>query len=177
MPAGLVASAEEAPRTRFYVFEQFFLEQGTQPTRIHDFFSKALLPAMERVLVVIEDVILIDFFFGGHQRGASFEARGARCGQSTAGLLATPSLEVAHHRDKVRCTTPQPPVSSLMLPFTTPYPAESPSPRSFRRRPSLRRRGGWRRRRGRGRGWGCDGRPSRGRDGRRRAGSGPWRPA
>ena len=49
MPAGLVASAEEAPRTRFYVFEQYFLEQGTQPTRIHEFFSKALLPAMERI--------------------------------------------------------------------------------------------------------------------------------
>ncbi len=49
MPAGLVASAEEAPRTRFYVFEQYFLEQGTQPTRIHDFFSKALLPAVDRI--------------------------------------------------------------------------------------------------------------------------------
>lgn len=54
LPAGLVASAEvagadNAPRTRFYMFEQYFLEQGTQPERIHEFFSKALLPAMERV--------------------------------------------------------------------------------------------------------------------------------
>src|ERR1035438_4624421 len=33
MPAALAASAEAAPRTRFYVFEQYFLEQGTQPAR------------------------------------------------------------------------------------------------------------------------------------------------
>ena len=43
------ANAAEAPRTRFYVFEQYFLENGTQPARIHDFFSKALLPAMNRI--------------------------------------------------------------------------------------------------------------------------------
>ena len=49
MPAALAASAEAAPRTRFYVFEQYFLEQGTQPARINEFFSKALLPAMDRV--------------------------------------------------------------------------------------------------------------------------------
>ena len=49
LPAAAAASAEGAPRTRFYVFEQYFLEQGTQPARIHEFFSKALLPAMERV--------------------------------------------------------------------------------------------------------------------------------
>jgi hypothetical protein len=48
LPAA-VAAADEPPRTRFYVLEQFFLEQGSQPTRIHDFFSKALLPAMQRV--------------------------------------------------------------------------------------------------------------------------------
>jgi hypothetical protein len=44
-----VAAADEPARTRFYVLEQFFMEQGDQPTRIHDFFSKSLLPAMERV--------------------------------------------------------------------------------------------------------------------------------
>jgi hypothetical protein len=49
MPAGIAARAADAPRTRFYVFEQYFLEQGTQPARIHEFFSKALLPTMERV--------------------------------------------------------------------------------------------------------------------------------
>jgi hypothetical protein len=48
VPSAVVA-ADEPARTRFYVLEQYFLEQGAQPTRIHDFFSKALLPAMERV--------------------------------------------------------------------------------------------------------------------------------
>ena len=41
LPAGLAASAGEGRKTRFYVFEQYFLEQGSQPGRIHDFFSKA----------------------------------------------------------------------------------------------------------------------------------------
>src|ERR1022692_823438 len=49
MPAGLAAIPAEAPRPRFYVLEQYFLEQGTQPARIHEFFSKALLPAMDRI--------------------------------------------------------------------------------------------------------------------------------
>jgi len=49
MPSAVAAAAEEPARTRFYVLEQYFLEQGTQPTRLHEFFSKALLPAMERV--------------------------------------------------------------------------------------------------------------------------------
>jgi hypothetical protein len=48
LPSGL-AAGEPAGRTRFYVMEQFFLEQGTQPNRIHDFFSKALMPALERI--------------------------------------------------------------------------------------------------------------------------------
>src|SRR5689334_24361132 len=48
-PAALLAANEPASRTRFYVLEQFFLENGTQPGRIHDFFSKAMLPAMDRV--------------------------------------------------------------------------------------------------------------------------------
>jgi hypothetical protein len=48
MPSA-VAAADAPGRTRFYVLEQYFLEQGDQPTRIHDFFSNALLPAMERV--------------------------------------------------------------------------------------------------------------------------------
>lgn len=46
-PAAL--SAEGEGKTRFYVVEQYLLEQGSQPARIHDFFSKALLPAMNRV--------------------------------------------------------------------------------------------------------------------------------
>lgn len=48
LPAA-VAPAEESPRTRFYLLERYFLEQGTEPTRIHDFFSKALLPALEKI--------------------------------------------------------------------------------------------------------------------------------
>ena len=47
LPAGLAAA--DPARTRFYVFEQYFLEQGTQPARIHEFFSKALIPAMDRI--------------------------------------------------------------------------------------------------------------------------------
>jgi len=46
---GAVSSAEPARKTRFYVFEQFQLEQGPQISRIHDFFSKALLPALGRI--------------------------------------------------------------------------------------------------------------------------------
>src|SRR5690242_5800657 len=51
LPAMLpaVAAADEAARTGFYVLEQYFLEQGNQPARIHDFFSKSLLPALEKV--------------------------------------------------------------------------------------------------------------------------------
>ncbi|MFN7996680.1 MAG: NIPSNAP family protein [Bryobacteraceae bacterium] len=47
-PAGL--SAEEDRKTRFYILEQYFMENGSQPARLHDFFSKAMLPAMDRVL-------------------------------------------------------------------------------------------------------------------------------
>ncbi len=46
---GAVVGAEAERKTRFYVLEQFELEQGTQTSRIHDFFSQALLPALERV--------------------------------------------------------------------------------------------------------------------------------
>jgi len=49
LPSSLFAATEERRKTRFYVLEQYFLENGTQPGRIHDFFSKALLPALERV--------------------------------------------------------------------------------------------------------------------------------
>jgi hypothetical protein len=51
LPAMLpaAAAAAETPRTRFYLLEQFFLEQGSQPTRIHDFFSKAFLPSLQKI--------------------------------------------------------------------------------------------------------------------------------
>ena len=48
LPAA-VAAAEQSPRTRYYLLEQFYLQQGTQPARLHDFFSKSLLPTMEKV--------------------------------------------------------------------------------------------------------------------------------
>jgi hypothetical protein len=48
LPAGL-AAADASPRTRFYIFQQYLLEQGTQPARIHEFFSQALIPAMDRI--------------------------------------------------------------------------------------------------------------------------------
>jgi hypothetical protein len=47
VPAGLLAS--EGRKTRFYLLEQFFLANGSQPGRLHDFLSKALLPAMDRI--------------------------------------------------------------------------------------------------------------------------------
>ena len=49
LPSAVAASAAGTPKTRFYVMEQYYMEQGTQPARIHDFFSKALLPAMDRI--------------------------------------------------------------------------------------------------------------------------------
>ncbi|MBL8233615.1 MAG: NIPSNAP family protein [Bryobacterales bacterium] len=61
LPAGLAASPAEPARTRYYVLEQFFLENGTQPGRIHDFLSKAALPALRRIhkgpVVVLEAVV------------------------------------------------------------------------------------------------------------------------
>ncbi len=42
-------SAAKEPRTRFYVMEQFFLENGSQPERIHRFLSQALLPKLREV--------------------------------------------------------------------------------------------------------------------------------
>jgi hypothetical protein len=49
VPSGLLAATEPSVKTRFYVLEQFYLENGTQPGRIHDFFSKTLIPTMDRV--------------------------------------------------------------------------------------------------------------------------------
>ncbi len=47
--SGEAAQADAGRKTRFYVLEQFQLEQGPQTSRIHDFFSKALLPALDRI--------------------------------------------------------------------------------------------------------------------------------
>ncbi len=45
----LRADAAGQGKTRFYVFEQYFLENGSQPARINEFFAKTLAPALERV--------------------------------------------------------------------------------------------------------------------------------
>lgn len=47
MPAA--AAAEEKRKTRFYLLEQFYMENGSQPARLHEFFSKALAPALAKV--------------------------------------------------------------------------------------------------------------------------------
>lgn len=47
--AAPVAGAAETQRTRYYLLERYFLKNGTQPQRMHDFFSKSALPALERV--------------------------------------------------------------------------------------------------------------------------------
>jgi len=49
LASGAVSGAEAERKTRFYVVEQYQLEQGPQASRIHEFFSKALLPALDRI--------------------------------------------------------------------------------------------------------------------------------
>ncbi len=49
LPAAAAPAAEQTAPTRFYLMEQFHLQQGTQPARIHDFFSKSFLPAIEKI--------------------------------------------------------------------------------------------------------------------------------
>jgi NIPSNAP protein len=48
-PSSLLAASDTGNKTSFYVLEQFYLENGSQPGRIHDFFAKALIPAVERI--------------------------------------------------------------------------------------------------------------------------------
>jgi len=49
LPAVAAAQTQEQGRTKFYVLERFFLENGSQPARLAEFFSKSLLPAMKKV--------------------------------------------------------------------------------------------------------------------------------
>jgi hypothetical protein len=49
LASGAVSAAEAGRKTRFYVMEQYQLEQGPQTARIHEFFSKALVPALDRI--------------------------------------------------------------------------------------------------------------------------------
>ena len=46
-PAG-AAGATGDKRTGFYVLETFFLQQGAQVPRMHDYFSKVAIPGLER---------------------------------------------------------------------------------------------------------------------------------
>ena len=43
------ASPAGGPRTRFYLVEKFDLKQGDQPGRLDEFFSKLVLPALNKV--------------------------------------------------------------------------------------------------------------------------------
>jgi len=44
----MAASAQSQGKTKFYVLERFFLENGSQPARLAGFFSKWLLPTMAK---------------------------------------------------------------------------------------------------------------------------------
>ena len=44
---GLAVAAPE--KRRVFVLEQYFMKQGTQPARMHDYVSKAALPALSKV--------------------------------------------------------------------------------------------------------------------------------
>ncbi len=43
---GAPVQASTEPKTRFYVLEQLFMKNGTQMPRVHEFVSKAVLPAL-----------------------------------------------------------------------------------------------------------------------------------
>lgn len=58
-----VSSGQQAVsgRTRYYTLEQFFLKQGSQVTRIHEFWSKGCLPVLSRVhsgpVILLESLV------------------------------------------------------------------------------------------------------------------------
>jgi len=49
MAAARPAGAAGEKRTGFYALETFYLQQGSQVARMHDYFSKLALPALQRV--------------------------------------------------------------------------------------------------------------------------------
>ena len=49
LPVLQAGGAETEKRTRFYAFDRFYMRQGTQPARLHEYFSKAVLPALDKV--------------------------------------------------------------------------------------------------------------------------------
>src|ERR1700687_3065313 len=44
-----LASPAPDKRTQFYVIEHYKLKSGSQPARLHDFFSQSQLPALNRI--------------------------------------------------------------------------------------------------------------------------------
>src|SRR5437868_10525379 len=89
---GVAAAADTEKRTRFYVFEQFKLKQGTQLPRLHEYLSQSMLPAMNRIhsgpkifleglvtahtpqLLVIYGFSSLDDMWGVHTKAMSDEA-------------------------------------------------------------------------------------------------------
>jgi len=47
--AAPLVRSEEGKKTRYYVLEQFFLKNGSQPQRMQEFYSKSVVPALGRV--------------------------------------------------------------------------------------------------------------------------------
>ena len=60
--SGSAQSAGEAGKTRIYLLETFYLKNGTQPGRIHEYLSKAALPALSKVhsgpKIVLEGLVV-----------------------------------------------------------------------------------------------------------------------
>ena len=54
-------AAAEGTRTGFYVLERYYMRQGTQPGRLHDWLRESLVPAMRRFhagpMIVLEAMI------------------------------------------------------------------------------------------------------------------------
>ena len=60
--SGSAQSAGEAGKTRIYLLETFYLKNGTQPGRIHEYLGKAALPALSKVhsgpKIVLEGLVV-----------------------------------------------------------------------------------------------------------------------
>ncbi|MCX6638050.1 MAG: hypothetical protein NT090_23585 [Acidobacteria bacterium] len=59
--SGAAAAAEKTKRV--FLLEQFFLRNGTQPARIHEYLSKGPVPAVSRVhsgpIIVLEALVAV----------------------------------------------------------------------------------------------------------------------
>ena len=43
------AGAAESKRTQYYVIDYFYMKNGSQPARMHDYLRDGLLPALNKV--------------------------------------------------------------------------------------------------------------------------------